>query len=149
MLWDNWATDFRGRVSASGGLHFLIAPESHEHGRYGGRPTKRTRRCSLWGKSDNAITMSSLSRFELEARYNRPIFSREIEVKSSGNRSMFVRALACRVQSFLSRAVADSGRVPVLGGSAASCRHRLLRHRADEKEPEPKAVSCQAFRSAT
>jgi hypothetical protein len=34
----------------------------------------------MQGKSDNVITMLSISRFQLEARFNRPIFSREIEV---------------------------------------------------------------------
>ena len=75
-------------------------------------------------------------------------FSREIEVKSSGDRSMFVLALASRHQSSLSRAVADCGRFAALVGSVASCRHRLVRHNADEKGPAPKAIARQASRSA-
>ena len=61
---------------------------------------------------------------------------------------MFVLALASRHQSSLSRAVADCGRFAALVGSVASCRHRLVRHNADEKGPAPKAITHQASRSA-
>ena len=53
-----------------------------------GLPVKEDRECSLRGKSDNVITMLSLSRFELEARFIDRCFSCEIEVKSSGDRSI-------------------------------------------------------------
>ena len=62
---------------------------------------------------------------------------------------MFVLAVVSRAQSFLSRAVADSGRFPALDGSVATRRHRLVRYRADEHEPARKAVIRQAFPSAT
>jgi hypothetical protein len=65
-------TDFEARLSAGCPL-FLIAPQSHEHGRYGGRPAKEDKECSLRDRSDNVITMLSFSRFEIEARFNRPI----------------------------------------------------------------------------
>lgn len=75
-------------------------------------------------------------------------YSRDIELKSPADHSIFVAAPAYRAQGILSRAVVNSWRFRALGSGVASSRPRMVWHRAGENEPAPKAVIRQAFRSA-